>query len=235
MDKIQTELDLEERLNRGQITTQRVLKVELLGVYDEVCGEYGREEFQNLVLPTLMRVYKRDYSAAGLTALALIGYVSYIPATQTGKYLRSWTEQMEEKIGKGYVSPKNNSEEISDMVTYMDTSNPTKDGIGIIKEMIGLDIKNLIIEQWGTQKILAEYYYRELGFGAVNSAKQYICHICNGYLANSSNSHKSSEKNLRRLSILLSILDVNENDTLISAITKLYPTFQYKIFAAQKF
>jgi len=89
MERTQAELDLEKRLENFQIKSREQLESELMKVFDEVLGDYGRNEFVTYVLPQLAEVYVEKYRWAGTEALLIIDIGSSKPPSQIGDYFRT--------------------------------------------------------------------------------------------------------------------------------------------------
>ena len=280
MDETQAKLDLEQRVRNWQITSQEQLNAKLLEAYEDAFGAYGREEFKDVLLPTLADIHGTNYVASGLEALTLIEEVVYnnIAASLVGRHFESWaltkiqefenskssppsvprrgkysqasrqkprpelpepyqrqnkySQELRQKPGLGLLESyqrrklglidriRNLLEENQDVPTF-----PRNVRIPL-RQYIGDYIHILILEQGSTQKILARDNYRELGFGVISSANDYISSVCN-YTNTEVSRNSIYQKNLRRLSILLSILHVDADDPIVNPIKILYPTFEY--------
>ena len=101
MDRFQEELELERRFRDNEIKTKKKFLAQLNQVYDLVNGDTGREIFNDVILPGLLKIHGPDISAAGLEALALLAAASFKPHTEVDSFLNSWAA---EKIpGKGGI------------------------------------------------------------------------------------------------------------------------------------
>ena len=103
MDRFQEELDLEERFGNNEITTPEEFLEQLMQVYDLVNGSTGKEIFNGVILPGLLKKHGSDIRTAGLEALALLAEASFMPNTEVvDGFLNSWTA---EKIAGSAIGP----------------------------------------------------------------------------------------------------------------------------------
>lgn len=92
-----------ERFANGLITRRDDFKQELLRVFEEACGRYGREEFEKHVLFSILEVYGGNISQAGVRAVLIIEEGASRPKLEIGNYFKKVLSREMRELNKGLI------------------------------------------------------------------------------------------------------------------------------------
>ena len=87
--KLSLERELMEQIRLEQISSPEQFNEAVMRVFDGVIGSFGRTEFEQHVIPTLLPRHRDNYEAAGRRALRIIDEGSYKKRSEIADYFKN--------------------------------------------------------------------------------------------------------------------------------------------------
>ena len=96
------ERELMTHIRQEEISSPDQFNEAVMRVFDRVIGEHGKAEFQQFVLPRLLKMHRGNYEAAGSRAIRIMDEGSYKKRGEIGEYFKTalGTQTAERKTPK---------------------------------------------------------------------------------------------------------------------------------------